>query len=374
MPRTTDSSCANAAAATAFETMSDQNKKKQSHDETATGDDDEMLDANKEGELVSKDTMTTIDSDDRGNDADDDVAEKAASLKSNNSSKKKKQQQRRRRRKQQQQPSDGGPSNQLTKLLPGYVAPMKLMMAPSLVDRYRALPAGANRKRRGGEEEDETLAPSPASLVAGLDALRRKAVQQDCQTKSVKSLQQHAQVMLQTNTTASSSLYMTSHASFKKGTKRPPISHAGDGWFGMQPTPMSSELQRDLLLIRNRNYLDPKRFYKSADNSKKQASKFVQAGTVIEGNTEFYSSRLAKRQRRGNLVEEIMAESSSMLSNNNRKQSSSGGGAAAASTISNSSADYVMKKYKTMQHDSRTKSQAWHKRNNGKGRRKPQRR
>ena len=62
-----------------------------------------------------------------------------------------------------------------------------------------------------------------------------------------------------------------------------------------------------MALIRNRNYLDPKRFYKSAD--KQQGGKaIVQAGTVIEGPTEFYSSRLSKKQRRSNLVDEVMAD------------------------------------------------------------------
>lgn len=71
---------------------------------------------------------------------------------------------------------------------------------------------------------------------------------------------------------------------------------------------MTEEVERDLALIRNRNYLDPKRFYKSADKPKSNAKGVLQSGTVIEGPTEFYSSRLTKKQRRTNLVDEIMAD------------------------------------------------------------------
>jgi hypothetical protein len=67
---------------------------------------------------------------------------------------------------------------------------------------------------------------------------------------------------------------------------------------------MTEEVKRDLAVIRNRNYLDPKRFYKSSDKT----SKYLQVGTVIEGNTEYFSSRLSKKQRRSNLTEEIMAD------------------------------------------------------------------
>ena len=73
---------------------------------------------------------------------------------------------------------------------------------------------------------------------------------------------------------------------------------------------MTEDLERDLTLIRNRNYLDPKRFYKSADSAHRggKSQPLLQRGTVIEGPTEFYSSRLTKKQRRTNLVDEIMAD------------------------------------------------------------------
>jgi hypothetical protein len=174
-------------------------------------------------------------------------------------------------------------TNELSKLIPGYRAPLKLSCS-SLDEKYR--PAG------------------------GLEALRRQAVRTDPSTAPIvagtKDHQRHTKVMLQ-KSKSGGGLPLTfagAYSSFKKGTKALPKNDAGRNWFGMAPTPVTDELKRDLALIRNRNYLDPKRFYKSSDAT----GKVVQLGTVIEGAAEFYSSRLTKKQRRGNLTEEIMAD------------------------------------------------------------------
>jgi hypothetical protein len=174
-------------------------------------------------------------------------------------------------------------TNELSKLIPGYRAPLKLSCS-ALDEKYR--PAG------------------------GLEALRRQAVRTDKSTAPIvagtKDHQMHTKVMLQ-KSKSGGGLPLTfagAYSSFKKGTKALPKNDAGKDWFGMAPTPVTDELKRDLALIRNRNYLDPKRFYKSSDAT----GKVVQLGTVIEGAAEFYSSRLTKKQRRGNLTEEIMAD------------------------------------------------------------------
>ncbi|KAL3790566.1 hypothetical protein ACHAW5_006544 [Stephanodiscus triporus] len=83
---------------------------------------------------------------------------------------------------------------------------------------------------------------------------------------------------------------------------------AGPGWFGMVPTPATQQLRTDLSVIRNRAYLDPKKFYKSADVLGGGKFMMLQSGTVIEGSSEYYSSRLTNRERRGNLTEEVMAD------------------------------------------------------------------
>lgn len=80
--------------------------------------------------------------------------------------------------------------------------------------------------------------------------------------------------------------------------------------------------------------MDPKKFDKSADDNK---SGKVQVGTVIEGAAEFYSSRLTKKQRRTNLVKEVMADPSS--------------------------SDHASKKYKKMRKDRAQKAAKWKKRN-----------
>jgi len=69
-------------------------------------------------------------------------------------------------------------------------------------------------------------------------------------------------------------------------------------------TALSEELQRDVKIIQMRNYLDTKRFYKSAD----QIHANAQSGTVIESAAEYYSGRLTKKERGNNLVEEIMGD------------------------------------------------------------------
>ena len=55
-----------------------------------------------------------------------------------------------------------------------------------------------------------------------------------------------------------------------------------------------------------RSVLNPQRHYRK-DNGKTKAPEFSQIGTVLEGPTEFYSSRLLKRDRKKTLVDEILA-------------------------------------------------------------------
>lgn len=192
--------------------------------------------------------------------------------------------------------------NELTSLIPGYVAPLSLDTSP--LDSYR--PSG------------------------GLADLTRRAQQTDASTAGfvVDAAEPHAQVMKKKSNGCMPTTYASLYSSFKHGTKRAPDHSAGAGWFGMQPTQMTDELKTDLAVIRNRNYLDPKRFYKSADTNR---NKVMQVGTVIEGSAEFYSSRLTKKQRRTNLTEEIMADPEA--------------------------ADYTKRKYKRMQQEKSAKGQ-----------------
>lgn len=68
---------------------------------------------------------------------------------------------------------------------------------------------------------------------------------------------------------------------------------------------MTPELKRDLQLLRMRSVLDPKRHYKKEGKAK--PPEFSQVGTIVEGPTEFFSGRIAKKDRKRTFVEEAMA-------------------------------------------------------------------
>ena len=74
----------------------------------------------------------------------------------------------------------------------------------------------------------------------------------------------------------------------------------------MPRTHSSSEFKSDLILLKLRNVLDPHRHYRS-DNTRAPAPEFSQLGQIIEGPTEYFSSRLPKKERKRTLVEEVLA-------------------------------------------------------------------
>ncbi|KAI8321150.1 Fcf2-domain-containing protein [Martensiomyces pterosporus] len=84
-------------------------------------------------------------------------------------------------------------------------------------------------------------------------------------------------------------------------------STAGSKWFGMKAPVLTQEVKNDLRVLQLRNVLDPKRFYKKNASSGK-IPKYFETGTIIEGATEFYSGRLTKKERRNNLVDELLAD------------------------------------------------------------------
>ncbi|KAJ2786430.1 rrna-processing protein fcf2 [Coemansia interrupta] len=83
--------------------------------------------------------------------------------------------------------------------------------------------------------------------------------------------------------------------------------HAGKKWFGMKAPVLTPELKNDVRVLQLRNVLDPKRFYKK-DAGTKKIPKYFEMGTVIEGPTEFYSARMTKKERKTNLVDELLAD------------------------------------------------------------------
>lgn len=83
---------------------------------------------------------------------------------------------------------------------------------------------------------------------------------------------------------------------------------SGSKWFNMKKPEMTPELKRDLLILKNRSALDPKRHYKK---EKWLVPKYFQTGTIIEGNTEFYSARLSRKNRGKTLAQEILNDDES---------------------------------------------------------------
>lgn len=78
---------------------------------------------------------------------------------------------------------------------------------------------------------------------------------------------------------------------------------AGKGWFDMQKPVITKELAVDLKILQNRAALNPAAFYKK---SAQRLPEYFQVGTVIQGATEFYSSRLSKQQRGRTFAEELL--------------------------------------------------------------------
>eukprot|EP01031_Cornospumella_fuschlensis_P029884 gene29884-36080_t len=79
----------------------------------------------------------------------------------------------------------------------------------------------------------------------------------------------------------------------------------GKGWFDLEPLKVDDKLKQDLEVIRMRNYLDPKRFYKNPD----KMDRIVHVGTIIEGPTEYKTARLSKKERKTSIVQEILGDS-----------------------------------------------------------------
>ncbi|XP_044288221.1 deoxynucleotidyltransferase terminal-interacting protein 2 isoform X2 [Varanus komodoensis] len=81
----------------------------------------------------------------------------------------------------------------------------------------------------------------------------------------------------------------------------------GDGWFGMKAPEMTDELKNDLKALKMRAAIDPKRFYKK--NDREGLPKYFQVGTVVDSPVDFYHARIPKKERKKNIVEELLADS-----------------------------------------------------------------
>lgn len=91
----------------------------------------------------------------------------------------------------------------------------------------------------------------------------------------------------------------------RRGPRPKEATDSGDRWFNMRQPEMTDAVKRDLLIIKHRSALDPKRHYKK---DKWQTPKFFQMGTLVEGNSEFYSLRINRRDRGRSLVDEVLKD------------------------------------------------------------------
>lgn len=78
---------------------------------------------------------------------------------------------------------------------------------------------------------------------------------------------------------------------------------AGAQWFNMPRSEVTDTVRRDWQILQMRNVLDPKRHYKKESAP---IPKFFQTGTVVEGNTEFFSARIARKDRKKTIADEIL--------------------------------------------------------------------
>ncbi|KAI2471469.1 Fcf2-domain-containing protein [Annulohypoxylon bovei var. microspora] len=81
--------------------------------------------------------------------------------------------------------------------------------------------------------------------------------------------------------------------------------NAGPSWFNLPRTDLTPELKKDLQLLRMRDVLDSKRFYRK-DSSRALVPEFSSVGTIVEGPTDFFNARLTKKERKRTLLEEVL--------------------------------------------------------------------
>lgn len=84
------------------------------------------------------------------------------------------------------------------------------------------------------------------------------------------------------------------------------MADAGSDWFHLPRTNLTPIMKRELQILKMRSVLDPKRHYKR-DDSKALASDYSQVGTIIQGPTEFFNSRLLNSDQKRTIASEILA-------------------------------------------------------------------
>ncbi|KAG5918034.1 hypothetical protein E4U61_002153 [Claviceps capensis] len=77
---------------------------------------------------------------------------------------------------------------------------------------------------------------------------------------------------------------------------------AGSDWFDLPKTDLTPEFKREWQLLRMRGLLDPKHQKKAL---RANAPEYSQVGEIIAGPTDFYSSRLTRKERKNTILNEV---------------------------------------------------------------------
>jgi len=94
----------------------------------------------------------------------------------------------------------------------------------------------------------------------------------------------------------------------KKANKLEREKTKGQDWYGMPATEVTDEIKRDLEVLKMRDALDPKRFYKK--NSSKELPKYFQVGKYVDTPAEYYTDKVnsSGKSKNKTLVDELMAD------------------------------------------------------------------
>ncbi|SCU78574.1 LADA_0A06326g1_1 [Lachancea dasiensis] len=85
-------------------------------------------------------------------------------------------------------------------------------------------------------------------------------------------------------------------------TKKPSSSEL---WFTLPKPELTREIKRDLLILKHRAALDPKRHYKK---DKWQVPERFSVGTIVEDKSEFFSSRLKNKDRKSTMLGTLIGD------------------------------------------------------------------
>lgn len=85
---------------------------------------------------------------------------------------------------------------------------------------------------------------------------------------------------------------------------------AGRNWFDMPRIEADTKTAADLQALRSRQWLNPKRFYKTKGEDRSLASRleYFHAGTVVAGKLDHRTSTMTRRQRPSSLLEELTSD------------------------------------------------------------------